>query len=234
MGANNEDFFNQVFYHGTVHPFKPGDTVDPAKASYGLEARATPDLDYAAHQAAFKEIGARRVAKRENEEAPSGKVFEVRPISGDADKPWEQPKRKTGTSGNDFLVSGKGLEIVREVPVTLPDDVGKRASVTGHRIGDKGEVIKPQSLMTSDYYTDKINGQTRHHFVTNHPDLGEVGHTTILEHSSGVHPIIQETVHNNYEGNKYGDWVKAAALSAAKVRHGLNPVSWDEFSQKSQ
>ena len=29
MGRNNEDFQNQVLYHGSYHPFEVGDTVHP-------------------------------------------------------------------------------------------------------------------------------------------------------------------------------------------------------------
>jgi hypothetical protein len=250
MGANNDDFFNQVFYHGTVHPFKEGDIIDPAQSAWGGVARATPDLEYAARQAAFKEIGASRVAKKEGREAPAGRVFEVRPIPGDPNKPWEQPEKKGGWAWttrdtSPFLQSSKGLEVLREVDpkvfkkgYTSVDRVRRSLSWAGHTVSDTGALINAKSRMTAHHYTDKINGQTRHHFVTAHPELGEVGHTTILEHPSGIHPIVNETVHKTYDSSgqlsNYGTWIKEAAISAAKVRHGLNPVSWEEFSNSNK
>lgn len=47
MGRNNSDFQESALYHGSEHPFEPGDVVKPNKYLGGV-AFATPSMEGAA------------------------------------------------------------------------------------------------------------------------------------------------------------------------------------------
>lgn len=90
-------------YHGSNHPFKPGDTVKPKGRSGG--ASSTPDYAMAKNYAKTKSAFNTPTAKAKGS-AP--KVFEVKPIG----------KTTTGRYKGKEILSEKGYKVVGEAKPT--------------------------------------------------------------------------------------------------------------------
>jgi len=107
-------------FHGTVHPFKPGDIVEPRK---GNPAYATPDIDYA-HQRADQAVdftwedlkkvnptwnkpGGKQYNEYEAETPP--RVYQVEPL--------DPEEVQTTSHGEDLgnFVSQKGFRVIKQV-----------------------------------------------------------------------------------------------------------------------
>jgi hypothetical protein len=98
-------------FHGTVHPFKEGDVVEPRN---GNPAYATPDLEYAIQHAGKREdVEYNRVAASGKPEDHAkaalitGKVFQVEPLDS---------TEETG-AGDDKgnVMSQKGFRVIKQV-----------------------------------------------------------------------------------------------------------------------
>ena len=109
----------EILYHGTVHPFEPGDVITPKEK--GGHAYATPDIDYALRRAKESVNFSWEDAKKVNPtwNTPGGKqydeykaetppkVFEVRPIG---------TPEATGDFEDEGNVKSKlGFTVVRQV-----------------------------------------------------------------------------------------------------------------------
>lgn len=73
-----------ALFHGTAHPFQPGDVVNPTDTEWGDKpmAWATPDR---AHAEAIASAKARRHNRSNPGDQRSPHVFEVEHVSGPAD-----------------------------------------------------------------------------------------------------------------------------------------------------
>lgn len=97
-------------FHGTVHPFKPGDIVTPQ----GDEpyAFATPDLDYATEHADHRETAVysrlTRDMRPESHKAAAGITARVYQVEGLGDE-WVHP------DNTDAVVSTAGFRVVKQV-----------------------------------------------------------------------------------------------------------------------
>jgi hypothetical protein len=98
------DNLNPELFHGTLHPFEPGDIINPTDTEHSEQpmAYATPDLEHATKVARAKA----RMNERRNPDAPmDARVYAVEHISGPADL-WMSSK---------YVADPEGFRVVRKV-----------------------------------------------------------------------------------------------------------------------
>src|SRR5436190_24052538 len=84
------DHLSAALFHATVHPFEPGDVVNPTDTAHSENAMAyaTTDRDVA-HS--LSRAVARRHNRRNPDDQREGLVYEVEHMSGPADV-WDVPR----------------------------------------------------------------------------------------------------------------------------------------------
>lgn len=94
MGRNNGDFQGSALYHGSEHPFEPGDTVKPNKHIFGKA--------YATHNPEIASMFGR------------GHVFQVEPIG--------ETETEFADTAAPFVSSKQGFKVVKKVREGFRDE----------------------------------------------------------------------------------------------------------------
>ena len=122
MGRNNSDFHESRLFHGTVHPFKPGDMITP-DPQHHEHAYATESVDYAKDVAHNRVYNSWEDKKKENPtwNMPGGKqwkdyqaetpprVFQVAPASD-----MEDASKEGGGDAKHYR-SRTGFRVIKEI-----------------------------------------------------------------------------------------------------------------------
>jgi hypothetical protein len=99
MGRNNADFQGGILYHGSPHPFQPGDIVRPRNPKLG--ASATPDFEMAKGYSQSRYLPLPHLV----EKGYTPRVFQVEPMS----------TATYGKFGGKEVNDKQGFKIIKEV-----------------------------------------------------------------------------------------------------------------------
>lgn len=171
MGANNEDFKGQIYYHGTPHVFNPGDELLPPATRDG-DASADPKKVYASKDLYVAKFMAWEQNNHngnnfDDEKFPEGTkppehVYRVVPIDPNEklqphsslthvprpDLPWGSANARDVVSGTGFRVLSKVqdpdkvVRLMREIANRKEEDLRKK-DIDVDRSRREGRVVPP-------------------------------------------------------------------------------------------